>query len=65
MFRLIPPMEVARVVWDAYHSDKLHWYVPDEIGDLDKAAGNTPELIREQVSRMMVFAEAQDSSAKK
>ncbi len=65
MFRLIPPMEVAKVVWEAYHSEKLHWYVPDEIGDLDKAAGNTPELVREQISQMMALAVTQDSSAKK
>ncbi len=50
MFRLIPPIEVAKIVWEAYNSDKLHWYVPEEIGDLDKAAGNNPELVREQIS---------------
>ena len=32
LFRLIPPSDVAQVVWQAYHSDKLHWYVPPEIG---------------------------------
>jgi len=37
MFRLIQPIEVAKIVWEAYNSDKLHWYVPEEIGDLDKA----------------------------
>ena len=31
MFRSIPPMEVAKVVWEAYGSDKLHWYVPPEL----------------------------------
>jgi NAD(P)-dependent dehydrogenase (short-subunit alcohol dehydrogenase family) len=60
-FRLIPPVEIAKVVWEAYHSDKLHWYVPDEIGDLDKAAGNTPELVREQISSMMTFAEEMET----
>ena len=66
MFRLIPPIEVAKVVWEAYHSEKLHWYVPSEIAELDKAAGNTPELVREQISSMMTFAdEAQTPSAKK
>jgi len=33
--------------------------VPEEIGDLDKAAGNNPELVREQIVQMMTFAEAQ------
>ena len=66
MFRLIPPIEVAKVVWEAYHSEKLHWYVPPEIGELDKAAGNTPELVRDQIGSMMAFAdEAQTPGAKK
>lgn len=50
MFRLMPASSVADAVWAAYHTpDKLHWFVPEEIGDLDKAAGNTPELVREQI----------------
>lgn len=50
MFRLMPASSVADSVWDAYQTpEKLHWYVPEEIGDLDKAAGNTPELVREQI----------------
>src|SRR5271156_4931470 len=59
MFRLIPPVEVAKVVWEAYHSEKLHWYVPDEIGELDKAAGNNPELVRDQIASMMAFGDEQ------
>jgi len=50
MFRAIPPMEVAKVVWEAYGSDKLHWYVPPELVELDKAAGNAPEMVREQIA---------------
>lgn len=50
LFRAIPPMEVAKVVWEAYSSDQLHWYVPPELVELDKAAGNTPELVREQIA---------------
>ncbi len=50
MFRPIPPVEVAKVVWEAYSSDKLHWYVPPELAELDKAAGNAPELVREQIA---------------
>jgi short-subunit dehydrogenase len=65
MFRLIAPIEVAKIVWEAYNSDKLHWYVPEEIGDLDKAAGNNPEQVREQIVQMMAFAEAQNAAAKK
>jgi hypothetical protein len=59
-------MEVAKIVWEAYNSDKLHWYVPEEIGELDKAAGNNPELVREQISQMMAaMGAAQDEPAKK
>ena len=57
MFRLIPPVEVAKVVWESYGSDKLHWYVPPELHDLDKAATLTPELVRDQMAagRMLNF----------
>lgn len=50
MFRAIPPVEVAKVVWEAYGSDKLHWYVPPELVELDKAAGNAPEMVRDQIA---------------
>ena len=54
MFRLIPPIEVARAVWAAYHDEgaapgKLHWYVPEELIQLDLAATATPEVVRDQM----------------
>ena len=49
MFRAIPPLEVAKVVWAAYHSDTLHWYVPPELHELDKAATLTPEAVRDSM----------------
>ena len=55
MFRAIPPTDVAAVVWEAYHSDKLHWYVPPELFELDKAATLTPELVREQMAANSLF----------
>jgi NADP-dependent 3-hydroxy acid dehydrogenase YdfG len=55
MFRLTPPSAVAQAVWDAYSSDKLHWYVPAEIEDLDKAATLTPEAVREQLAAGGLF----------
>lgn len=68
MFRLMPASSVADSVWDAYHTpEKLHWYVPEEIGDLDKAAGNTPELVREQIKSTgplaMVIREMEEQAA--
>jgi NAD(P)-dependent dehydrogenase (short-subunit alcohol dehydrogenase family) len=49
MFRPIAAIEVAKVVWEAYHTDKLHWYVPPEIFELDKAATLTPERVRDDM----------------
>ena len=47
LFRAIPPIEVAKIVWEAYQSDKLHWYVPPEIFEMDKAATLEPERMRD------------------
>lgn len=57
MFRAIPPIEVAKVVWEAYHSDKLHWYVPPEIFELDKAATLAPEQTRDNMANGTLFAQ--------
>ncbi len=56
LFRAIPPMEVAKVVWEAYHSDKLHWYVPPELVELDKAATLAPEATRDQMAAGSLFS---------
>tara|TARA_R110000868_G_scaffold91679_5_gene254062 strand:- start:7445 stop:8215 length:771 start_codon:yes stop_codon:yes gene_type:complete len=64
MFRSIPPVEVAKVVWEAYSSDKLHWYVPPELVELDKAAGNMPEMVREQMATTGPIAKAIEEQAK-
>lgn len=55
MFRAIPPIEVAKAVWEAYHADKLHWYVPPELVELDKAATLTPEAVRDQMAQGGLF----------
>jgi NAD(P)-dependent dehydrogenase (short-subunit alcohol dehydrogenase family) len=57
MFRAIPPLEVAKVVWEAYHSNKLHWYVPAEIYELDKAATLAPEETRDNMANGTLFAQ--------
>ena len=56
LFRAIPPMDVAMVVWQAYHSDKLHWYVPPELVELDKAATLAPEATRDQMAAGSLFS---------
>jgi len=52
MFRLIPAVEVAKAVWAAYHDepDRLHWFVPPEIAELDKASALSPEAVRDQMA---------------
>ena len=60
MFRAIPPVEVAKAVWEAYHADKLHWYVPPELVELDKAATLTPEAVRDQMAQGGLFNAASE-----
>jgi NAD(P)-dependent dehydrogenase (short-subunit alcohol dehydrogenase family) len=63
MFRAIPPMEVAKVVWEAYSSDKLHWYVPPELVELDKSATLTPEAVRDQFGGGSLFMNVEPAKA--
>lgn len=55
MFRLIQPTEVADAVWAAYTTDKIHWYVPEDIYELDKMATLAPEATREQMASSTGF----------
>ena len=55
LFRAIPPIEVAKVVWEAYHADTLHWYVPPELVEMDKMATAAPEAMREQMAANGMF----------
>lgn len=40
---------VADCVWQAYHSDRLHWYIPEEILQRDIAKVQTPEKLRDEL----------------
>ncbi len=51
MFRLTPPTEIAETVWNAYGSDKLHWYVPAEIAWIDRIKGIAPGFMRKQIAK--------------
>jgi NAD(P)-dependent dehydrogenase (short-subunit alcohol dehydrogenase family) len=51
MFRLTPPVEVAKCVWNAYESDRLHWYVPSEIGRIDVMKAIAPKFTRNMVAK--------------
>lgn len=46
MFRLTPPTAIAECVWKAYGSDRLHWYVPGEIGRIDVVKALAPKFTR-------------------
>ncbi|HEY1708278.1 MAG TPA: SDR family oxidoreductase [Rhizomicrobium sp.] len=51
MFRLTPPRAVAECVWEAYGSDRLHWYVPKEIGRIDVMKALVPRFTRSLIGR--------------
>ena len=50
MWRLIPAVEVAKAVWAAYHSDKIHWYVPPELHAFDTLVTASPEQVRDAMA---------------
>jgi len=51
MFRLMPASSVAECAWAAYHSDKLHWYVPPDIRWLDIMKALAPRFTRKQIAK--------------
>ena len=60
MWRLIPPVEVAKAVWAAYVTDKIHWYVPAELEEFDKMQTAFPEQVRDQMVSAGLFNQASD-----
>ncbi|WP_428391944.1 SDR family oxidoreductase [Lichenicoccus sp.] len=53
MWRLVPVGEVAQVVWSAYHGDKLHWYIPEQLRDFHRQVVTEPEVVREERTALM------------
>jgi NAD(P)-dependent dehydrogenase (short-subunit alcohol dehydrogenase family) len=51
MFRLTPAKDIAETVWQAYGSDRLHWYVPGEIAWIDRIKGIAPSFMRRQIAK--------------
>jgi NAD(P)-dependent dehydrogenase (short-subunit alcohol dehydrogenase family) len=51
MFRLMPAASIAETVWKAYSSNKLHWYVPEDIAWIDRIKGFAPNYIRAQIGK--------------
>lgn len=54
MFRLMPASSIAECVWAAYNSDKLHWYVPKEIGRIDVLKALAPRFTRNQIKKRIL-----------
>ena len=64
MWRMVPVEEIADIVWRAYGSDQLHWYVPDELRDFHRQVVADPEAVREErtvlAAQMAAIAEQGD-----
>jgi hypothetical protein len=54
MFRLMPATAVAECAWEAYHSDKLHWYVPKDIRRIDIIKALAPNFMRKQIAKQLL-----------
>lgn len=50
MWRLLPPAAVAEAVWEAYHADKVHSYVPPELIEHERIALEQPEAVRDEAA---------------
>ena len=53
MWRLVKPAEVADAAWRAYHEDRLHWYVPEELRDFHRQVVDQPEVVREERTALL------------
>lgn len=49
-FRIMTMDHVAEAVWEAYGSDKLHWYVPPDLRQLAIDAATDPEGLRDTIA---------------
>ena len=47
IWRLISSEEIAKTVWNAYQSNKIHLYVPEELEELEKEVAENPQKARE------------------
>lgn len=52
-WRLVQPEEVAMTVWTAYGSDRLHWYVPEELRAFHRQVVDDPEGVREERAALL------------
>ncbi|MBW2315645.1 MAG: SDR family NAD(P)-dependent oxidoreductase, partial [Deltaproteobacteria bacterium] len=55
--RLMQAEDVAACVLEAYGSDRLHWYVPEEFENIERARAQGAEPLRDQFRRDTLAAE--------
>lgn len=63
LFQLVQPEAVAEIVWKAYHSDQLHWYVPEDWREVDRLKGESPEKARADVEAGIIFPDISNSDS--
>jgi hypothetical protein len=52
VMRLMQPEDVAGCVWEAYAgSDRVHWYVPEEMENVERARAGGVEPLRDQFKK--------------
>ena len=57
-YRLVPVSEIAEAVWQAYHGEQTHWYVPQEVGDIDRLVGTDFAAAREETKAFLFRGES-------
>ena len=58
MWRLVKPREVAETVWEAYGSDRMHWYIPEELRQFHAQVVAEPEVVREERTALLAAMNA-------
>lgn len=53
MWRLVHPTEIAETVGKAYGSERLHWYVPEDLKAFALQVVTNPEAVREERVAML------------
>ena len=53
-YRLMPATAIAEAVWAAYeNSDRIHFYVPEEVGDTDRIKAADIGAAREEIREFL------------
>jgi NAD(P)-dependent dehydrogenase (short-subunit alcohol dehydrogenase family) len=52
--RLVQAEEVAQLVWDAYESDRVHWYIPEEMENVERGRAGGVEGMRDQFKKLLL-----------